>query len=174
MSLKINVKADIRGFRMDLKRLKRNVVPEAAAVALNRTNRGVRTDGVRAISHQTGIQQKRVRRRLFIPKKFLAHKGNLSTGGLSLFNYVPEIWELPAGIKVRRARQGPNKFLAKMPTGHVGFYRRKRNRRLPIGEYLIDIGLRVARIMDEVISRAAVVRWPVEFDRAMKRRLRRR
>ena len=173
MTLKIDIKSDIRAVERHLFDTQKRKLPSAISGALNKTNTGIITDGVRAVSDETGITpQRRLRRRIVSPRALRATRRRLKAAGLILFDYVPEIYLVPEGVKARRAAQGRNKFLARMPQGHLGLFRRKTDKRLPIKEFLVDISSRVVPEMKEVVNHAGKTRWPKEFRRAMARVLR--
>ena len=178
----IRVSADVRAVQRDLRHVAVELVPSAAAQALNRTNKGLRTDITRAIASHYGIKPiKRVRRRVVIPRtpQFTASKRNLHAGGLLLFAFLPEYWTA-GGKRGARAAQGPNKFVATMPNGYTGLWRRKPGRsrystgNLKIRERLIDITPQARRLCDDVLETRGGVRWVKEFDRALGNQLRRK
>lgn len=171
----LNVRTDLKAVERDLNRVQKQVVPKLAAQALNRTNRGIRTDIVRALSGGLNIKPaKRVRRRILIPKgrDFVATAQRLRAGGLFLFQYVPEIYTLK-GARAKKQAQGPNRFLADMPNGHLGLFRRKSKSRLPISEFLVDLSPRAESIIDQLIQTKGAERWKKEADRLLIRALKR-
>lgn len=179
----IRVQADVRAVERDLKLIARDLVPTAAAQGLNRTNKGLRTDIVRAIASHFGIRPlKRVRRRVAIPRKpeFVAGKGRLRAAGLILFAYLPEIYLVGGGVRARRAAQGPNRFVMtttdKAGTGkpHVGLFERKGTKRLPVREILRNITPEARQITDKVLETRGADRWRQEFHAALANQLRRR
>lgn len=172
MTFGIDVRADLREVRRDLRRLRDEDVPRAAATALNRTNRRVRTAVVRKLAGDLGVRpQRRIRRRVLIPRGagFRATRRHLVAGGLVLLAFVPEIWTIPSGARARRAAQGANKFIATMPSGHTGLFRRRGNRRLPIAEYLLDLSVRARTTVDRVLESDGARFFRAEFERAGRR-----
>jgi hypothetical protein len=169
----LSVRGDIRAVLRDLKHLERTVVPRATATALNRTNERVRTQIVKGLSGSLGILQKRVRRRVILPRALRATRHKLTASGLTLFTFVPEIYRLRT-VEARREAQGPNRFIATMPSGHVGLFRRRGPTRLPIQEILIDLSARTAREAAAVVNTQGRGLFRTEFARALRRHLRRR
>jgi len=177
VSLDLKIKGDFRAINRDLDRVQRKLVPKATAQALNRTNRGIRTDFVRAAAQEFQISpQKKVRERIAIPRhsRFVASPANLRAGGVILFKYLPLILTLK-GKPAQRAAQGPNQFLATMPSGKRSLFRRKRSKgSLPIAEVMIDVEARAVQISRKVLSTSGARRWNTEFERSIKRVLKRK
>lgn len=175
--IELNIKADVREVERDLVRVERHIATKAAAQALNRTNRSVRARVAKDVAGAFGIKPlKRIRRRIFIPKKpgWTANKNSLSAGGRVLMKYVPEIWTIGRSPAAARRAQGPNRFAQTMDSGHLGLFRRKGGGRLPIAEYLVDVQVRADSIARLVVGTFGADRWVIEFDRAFKRAIQRR
>jgi len=175
----IDVKGDVKRITRDLKRVQRKIVPKAAAKALNRTNRGIKTDATKALSSELNIKpQKRVRRRLLLPRGLRATPKRLVTGGLRLFRFVPAVWLVGKGKRALKSSTGPNRFIAEMESGHVGLFSRKpgsKHRKvggvwqpeLKITQIIENVERRAVEIHNRVVAKAGRVRWPREFQAAI-------
>lgn len=172
--LKLDVRGDFKAVTKDLDRVHRNLVPKAMSQALNRTNKGVVTDVVRALSRDLGIQQKKIRRRVKIPKSpaFFSTPARLRAGGVVLLRWVPEIWTIGGGKRAQRAAQGPNRFVATMDSGHVGLFQRTSEKSLHIREFMVDLSARALSTADRVIETTGADRWKKQAELAVARILR--
>lgn len=174
--MQINVAADTRAIERDLVKVHRKLVPKAASQGLNKANKFVRGALIKALATKYQIKpQKRLKRRIFIPKRrgFVARPSDLRAGGLFLMVHLPEIWTLGKSKKAQGAALGPNKFVATTKKGHRGLFRRSEGGRLPITEYMLDVSSDAARLADTLIETQGADRWRREFIAALRNQLRR-
>lgn len=143
MSQRFDVALDVKRFAKDLEQLG-NRAPAVMARAVNRGAVAGKTAMVRAVAKDTGIQQRAIEKDLRIDKATrFAPVASIEIRGrrLPLIAFQargPEpskgkgrgvSYRLPTG----RGRIG-NAFIATMPSGHRGVYKRLRTARLPIAE----------------------------------------
>ena len=115
-----------------------NGLKQAARRAVARTARAVRAEAVKKLAAATGLKQTEVRTkhtRIRIQPASLAATITITGRGIPLAKLRPR--QIAAGVSYstpegRRTRLGA--FLATMPTGHQGAFKRLRQTRLPIKE----------------------------------------
>lgn len=127
------------------RRLQRRI-PVVTAQELNRQGRRSRTLITRQLSTASGVKpQKRIRRRVLLPRRGNAKPRRLRKDGLTLFESFPGRYfpkGIPPGARVRVEPEGQvdrrgrrtkgQPFRAKMPSGHRGLFRRLGTASLPI------------------------------------------
>lgn len=170
----ISVTVDIKGALRYLERIERDVVPRAAAAAINRTANSTAVEVSRQIARETGIPVREVRQRIKVRR---ASKDNL-TAYVTAYPYSPNVKRFNArqtdpGVVAspwRRRRLFPGTFT--MPSGAV--VKRTGKARFPIRgirgpsvrkEFLRGYALRAMKAkVDE--------RFPIEFERAARQFMR--
>jgi hypothetical protein len=166
--MRIEVKADVAQ-ALRANRNKQRAVNRAAVRALNRTADQVRSAGAKSIAQELGLKQKTVRERLRVIR---ARRGDLrsvvvATGEqLGLIHFKAR--QVAAGVTVmlrgkRELKKGA--FIATMPGGHRGVFRRRTRKRLPIRE-MWGPGIPFTMAEQHIFSaleRLARKRWAVNF-----------
>jgi hypothetical protein len=172
--VKLSVDVNLSHVNRDIDKVTKRIVPKIMASELNRTNKTIRGRAVKQLAAALGIKpQKRLRRRVFIPKggPFVARPGKYHAGGLYLAAYIPEIY-LHSGARAKRSAQGPNKFLASMDSGHTGLYKRTGRRRLPIREHVINATARAGAVIDNLLESDGADLWVKNVERRLRSALR--
>lgn len=117
----------------------RNGVKRAAVRAINKVARSARTEVVRKISRETGLRQRDIRKRNV--RLLRARYDRLSallilTGrAIKLIRYRAR--QTRRGVTYRSGEGRkllPSAFIATMPSGHEGVFKRRGKERLPIDE----------------------------------------
>lgn len=68
VTFELDIKADLSAIRRQLRSLSSDILPKAAATALNKTAVNVRTEASRSISKQTGMKVGAVKKRIIIKR----------------------------------------------------------------------------------------------------------
>lgn len=171
--MQINIKADVDATLRTL-RADRAKVLQAAVRSLNRTADQVRGTGVKSIAAAMGIKQKTVRDGLRVIR---ARRSTLTsivvaTGkAIGLIHFRAR--QTRAGVMAtvggkRRLFKGA--FISTMPGGHIGVFRRRTDKRLPIREMW---GPSIPGTMAEdhiykSLERVVDIRWPINFAADLK------
>lgn len=167
--LGVAIKADLREIERDFRHLGQNILPRIAANALNRTNRGLRTDLTRGISARFQIKpQRRVRSRVRIPRnpKFRATPQRLSAGGVALGQFVPAHW-------INRGNTRPNvpgAFQIEIDGKRLWVVRKTRAR-YPLKLALVDIQAAMMQTTDQIIETKGADRWRRAAESQLRRYL---
>lgn len=137
----LRVTLDIDPLLGSIKRLGTGLAGKAITRSLNRTIAGVKTDATRAVVAELTLKPKDIRRDLSVRRARLtqleaALDVRIRPTGLIKFRARQTRRGVTVQVKKRGGRQRlRHSFIAKMPSGHVGvFTRRKGAGRLPIGE----------------------------------------
>jgi hypothetical protein len=171
--MKFSIKADLRQVERMATTMQRQVIPKAAARAINRAIDAANTTAAREISSATKIKQKDVRRRLFVR-------------GASAARLAASLEALPMSPNLRyfKARQNKAGVAAtaweqrktykgafQMPSGLV--VKRTTKKRYPI-KGLRGPSVPKTFMQQRILARIAAVaeqRWRSEFERELARRL---
>jgi len=133
----ITVTVDISGMRRQLLAIG-DKAPLAAARALNRSIASVQTAAVRDIATDLKLAQKDVRKGMVIERATRATlKARLIVTGrrLALYAFRARQTRLGASYDLGRGRTvAPGSFISTMRSTHIGVFRRRGKRRLPIDE----------------------------------------
>jgi len=141
--LALKVKGSIKAVTSDLTKVQKQIVPTAAASALNKSAAKVRTVGVRETAQRVGVKQRFVRARTRIRnatrKRLSAWLFVILAGipAIVLAGGLPGIRQTRAGVRVGR-HEFPGAFPALLP-GRVGVFKRRGRKRLPIVEQKVQI-----------------------------------
>jgi len=141
----------------------------ASMRSLNKTALWLRTQATREISKNRRITQKIVRQRLRVLK---ASRGQLrsqvlaSLGGVTATK-VGKPRQTRTGAKVKQYNF-PGAFVATMPGGHTGIYKRKRKTRLPIRELTVPLEPESSDIIESFLDNGVMQRFEVLFRRELK------
>ena len=168
----IDVEADVEEAKRFLTRTQRKVVPKAAARALNRTLTNVRTVSRRKVAKGMGQKQKAIKGQF---KMIKASRNRLIGLLRTTGNPIPLIEfkspkQFKKGVKVTFAGERQlmeNAFIATMPSGRTGIFRRQTKKRLPIRELF---GPSVpawfaTREVNKAMEDTANENWPQNFAR---------
>jgi len=171
--ISLNVRADVKAALKRLGRLQQDKINKATVRALNKTIKTVRTQAVRFIAKDIGIKQKPVRKLLHLQRAsrrqlftFLAARAGKR---FTLIQINPRARQTAKGVKVKT--QGhtkiiPQGFLATMPGGHRGIYKRTSHRNLPIyelhGTSVTNVFSKAAAM--QLMQQAAIAAWHKKFD----------
>ena len=175
--LRITVKIDDAQFRAALKELEPNQVKASAVIAINQTAKQVQGFSASLLAKELGLKVGDVRKRVAVHK---ASKGRL------LAVISPSMRALPLyGFKARQIKRGVSAtawgrrklyqgtFIATMPTGHIGVFKRIGLDRLPIKELMEpSIGYTFGRepIRSQIEAEIAL-RLPINLARQLQRRI---
>lgn len=147
----------------------------AATRALNKTARWARTQVASKTAKELSIKVGAVREGLILVR---AKQSNpQSVVGLSQQSGVIKAKQLGSasqnstGVRVGR-RQFDHAFLAAMPNGHQGVFRRRGKARLPIQEVQIVITGKMQEIMEDLSNGPALKQFETIFDRELRYLLR--
>ena len=168
----IDVEADVEEAKRFLTRTQRKVVPKAAARALNRTLSNVQTVSRRRVAKGVGQKQKTIKGQFRLVK---ASRNRLigvlkATGKPTPLIALKNPKQFKKGVKVtfggkRQLMKGA--FIATMPSGREGVFRRESKSRLPIRELF---GPSVpawfaTREVNKAMEDTAAEKWPSNFAR---------
>ena len=147
----------------------------AAIRALNKTARWTRTQVASKTAKELSIKVSAVREGLVMVR---AKQSNpQSVVGLSKNSGVIKAKELgsvsqnASGVRAGR-RQFDRAFLATMPNGHQGVFRRRGKARLPIQEVQIVITGKMQQAMEDLSNGPALKQFEVIFERELRYLLR--
>jgi hypothetical protein len=141
----------------------------AAYRALNKTALWLKTQSVREISSQKRIQQKLIRERLRIVK---ANRNSLKSLVIaSLYGIkaskLGRMHQTSKGAKAGNY-EFSGAFIAKMPMGHIGIYKRKTKRRLPIKELTVPLEPVASNIIKAFVDTDAAKKFNEYFRHELK------
>lgn len=130
-------KAKLKQLERELRGIPR-ALPKVMSRGLNRTAQQARTDLSRSISKRIGFRVKDVRQRLTLTKATYSNwRSQVRVSGKRFGLIKFGARQTKAGVTYKRGRERVlirHAFIAVMPTGHRGVFRRKGARRLPIAE----------------------------------------
>lgn len=195
--MKVGVKIDARAAVKSTAQLIKRT-PIVTAQELNRQATRSKTLLVRGMSSVLGVKpQKRLRRRVVIPKGGKAKPGRLAAVGLALVEVMPARWfakgsrgrgsgfslDIPGGASVRNSRPTVGEpFRATMPNGKTLVLRRVNPAKtrvsdsgptwLPIQEMMIDTSVPGYAVRSDVL-RTLAKEWAGVWQKRMKREIKR-
>lgn len=134
----------------------------ASRRAINKTLSWVRTHGRRAIARESGVPMKALRQRIFVtPATDHTQHGSVWFGIAPIKAiYIGTAYQTRSGVTVGR-HSFPGAFLARMPSGHRGVFKRVGRARLPIKE--ATVSLEASRAAMEGIAAEAPARMNTIF-----------
>ena len=141
----------------------------ASLRSLNKTALWLRTQATREISKNRRITQKIVRERLRILKasrRQLRSQVLARLGGVTATK-VGKPRQIRKGAKVKHY-EFPGAFVATMPGGHTGIYKRKRKTRLPIRELTVPLEPESSEIIERFLDNGVMQSFEVLFERELK------
>lgn len=172
----ITVRGDIKAITRDLNHLQRRVVPAATLSAINKTGAKIRTQVVRQVAADSRVPQKFVRRRIRLLRA--NRRQHSPTAVIDVWSMPILAWKLgktrryPGGIKARQFRF-PNAFVARMRSGHIGIFKRKGEKHLPIKEQTVSL-INAQRTAEHLVQRIGLREFPRIFTADLRWRLRRK
>lgn len=140
----------------------------ASLRALNRAIIWLKRQVARDVSKERKIRQAVIIERLVILK---ANRRNLQAhlnGNLASLraNKVGKLVQTKRGARVKHFHF-PGAFVATMPSGHKGIFRRQTGSRLPISEITIPIKLESLRAIEDALSKKLKHRFETDFRREL-------
>ena len=182
LAVKVEARKAVRATRRILKR-----IPVVTAQELNTQRRQSRTRMTRRLSSQVNVRpQKRIRRRILLPRPGNATPRRLKSSGITMFSTVPGRYFTrglvggaryvvePEGTPDKRGRRTQGgAFEATMPSGYTSLFRRLGRRRLPIRDARVVSleGPGYAIRMD--VLRDLAKEWPARWTKRMRRETKR-
>ena len=168
----------------DVNRVNKKIVPAARVSALNKVAAKIRTASYRDAAKSIGIPQRvlrgsRVKR---IPARVILRRANRRREAALLTALTLPVAAAKAGnakqgrkgARVGRHHQFGGSFVATMPSGHRGIFRRKPGvGRLPINEVTIPLSPMLERAIEKNLKAMGQREWPRIFERELAFRLRR-
>ncbi len=143
----------------------------AAVRALNKTARWMRTHVAREAAQSLNVRVGLIRNGLILLRARASHPE--SGVALGKATGVIKAAELGTPRQNRRGtrvakRQFDGAFIATMPTGHRGVFRRKGKSRLPIQEVQLVATGRIADVMEQLADRHAMARFERLFEHELR------
>ncbi|MDA0782413.1 MAG: phage tail protein [Proteobacteria bacterium] len=167
-SVDINGVDNISAIIADMKATEKHALI-ASMRSLNKTALWLRTQATRKISKNKRITQKIIRQRLRVLKASRSQlKSHVlaSLGGVTATK-VGKPRQTRTGAKVKQYNF-PGAFIATMPSGHTGIYKRKRKTRLPIRELSIPLEPESSDIIESFLDNGVKERFETIFRRELK------
>lgn len=173
----INLTLESREVQHFLKQLEKTVLPKVTANALNKTAQSAKSVVIKTIAMEASLKQQDVRPLIALtrayPKQLFVILRALSDKRLPLIRIDPRAKQGNMGVTYRSPkgpRLIPHAFLATMPSGHRGIYKRVGIQRLPIQELF---GPSIAAVFKQPSVQAAaektvLARWPVCCEQALR------
>ena len=125
--------------------------------AINRTATGARSQAVKAIAAESGLQQKTIRQKVTILRANMRHwAATIRIRDTRVPMITLGAKQTKRGVTVRDKAGGGRRliasaFIATMPSGHTGVFKRRGAKRLPIAEQMTDS---LARYFEETAGLA--------------------
>lgn len=144
----------------------------AAVRALNKTARWLRSRIIKETAEQLDIKQSLIRKSLVLVRarrgSVQAKVGQRKRSGALNAIYLGQARQQASGVRVAR-RQFDKAFIATMPTGLTGIFRRKPNAsRLPIMPVQIVITGKMAEVMEKLAELPARNQFNKIFERELR------
>ena len=137
--------------------------------ALNKTALWVKSQSVKEIAKEKLLKQKIIRNRLQVLKanrKQLIARVLASLHGVKA-NQIGNVRQTKTGAKAGK-RHFKGAFVATMPTGHTGIYKRKSRRKLPIREVVFPLEPIASTIIKEITDEKAAQQFTKLFAHEIK------
>lgn len=170
MQIKILMNAKV-GAWSEFVGIQESVIKKAAFRAINKTVRWLRPTVARSVAQDLKIKVGLVRNTL---QTISAKRTDLNaTVGLPKRAGVIKAIDLGNARQTNRGvtsgkRQWDGAFIATMPTGHKGIFKRKGKSRLPINEIHLVITGRLADAMEEIERGSGLRQFKILFDRELR------
>ena len=142
-------------------------IKTAAVRALNKTARWMRTHVTRQTAQSLNVRVGTIRKNLILLRARASHpQSGVAMGSKAGVIKATELGsprQNRSGTRVGK-RQFDGAFIATMPTGHRGVFRRKSKSRLPIQEVQLVTTGRIAKAMEQLADRQAMARFERLFE----------
>lgn len=146
-------------------------IKTAAVRALNKTARWMRVHIARQTAQSLNVRVGTIRKEMTI----LRAKGSHPYSGVAISKTAGVIKAVELGSP-RQNKQGTRvgkrqfdgSFIATMPSGHRGVFRRKNKSRLPIQEVQLVTTGRIASVMETLADKQAMSRFETLFEHELK------
>lgn len=175
MPVGVKVTGDLKRYRRALSEVQRREIPGAARPAINRTARSLRTRIARRVAAEAGVSVSVVRNRIQITT---AKGRELAALLRTRFWPVPVIRlgarETRTGVTVRGIGKLAGRFIATMPSGHTGVFRRRGRERLPITEEKVRLQPGASAAADDEVRTKGPEIFRDNFEPLLERRLARK
>lgn len=128
-------------------------ITKATVRALNKTALWVKEQTTKKLSKDTQIRKQLIRKRLWIIRATRNYMRALVRVGLYRMksSKLGEMKQMAKGAKAGK-HMFEGGFIAKMPTGHRGIFRRKGRAALPIYEVTVPVGENIKKIVEEMMN----------------------
>ncbi|MFP3026036.1 phage tail protein [Wolbachia endosymbiont (group A) of Pogonocherus hispidulus] len=128
-------------------------ITRATVRALNKTALWTKEQATKELSKDTQIKRQLIRKRLWIIRATRNYQRALVRIGLYgvKSSKLGDMKQMAKGAKAGK-HMFEGAFIAKMPTGHRGIFRRRGRTALPIHEVTVPIGENVQKIVKEMAS----------------------
>jgi len=177
----LDIDVDVSAAQRKLFNMENTVVQQAAARAINRTLSQVKMGAVRELKDEigstTGLSSAGLRKSIKERKATRYRlRGELIPSGRAIPLIRFGARQVKQGVTAKawgKRKLYKGTFVAKMPSGHKGVYKRTGNKRLPIKE-MYGPALPKEFAKDKIVSsmtRIARTAWPRNFNRELKYRL---
>ena len=147
----------------------------AAIRAINKTARWARTQVARQTAKALSVNVSAVRQGLVLVRAKQSNPHSvvgLSKGsGVIKAKQLGSVTQNASGVRAGR-RQFDRAFLATMPNGHQGVFRRRGKARLPIQEVQLVVTGKMKQVMDDLASGPAFKQFELIFERELRYLLR--
>ncbi len=182
--MKFDVRFDVNQAKAMLNGLQRQVLPQAASRAINKTSQSAKSVAVKLIAKDIGIKQKDIRTSITLLKASrikLQAVVQASGKRLPIIKLDPHATQDSVGVSYKgqngQRKQITGAFIATMKGGHRGVYKRAPGaKRFPIIELRgpsIPYVFCQAKIT-QALQESVETRWPVIFDHEVQYELQRR
>ena len=146
-------------------------IKTAAVRALNKTARWMRTHVARNTAQSLNVRVGAIRKDLILLRARASHpQSGVAKGSKAGVIKVTELGsprQNRLGTRVGK-RQFDGAFIATMPTGHRGVFRRKGKSRLPIQEVQLVTTGRIAEVMEALAEKQAMSRFEHLFEHELR------
>lgn len=173
----LNVNLNIDKALRRLSAVSREVEP-AAVATVNKTLTTIQSNTRRRVAKAFRVPTKSIRFRITLPRKYMASRGRVSGNVAGWFEPLKaskfgKPRQEKYGATVRGASGGRRKFdgafVGRMPSGHVGVYKRRGKSRLPIEEQKVPLMPQAGNI-----ARAVFAEKTADMNRLFTHELKRR
>ena len=178
-SFNATIKLDADKALVKMSATQKHMVP-AQVSAINKTLTSVQSNVRRSVAKSFGVRAKDIRFRITLPRKYKASRNKLRGNVAGFFQPLKASKfgtprQTKTGATVRGSgggrRKFPGAFVARMPSGHTGVYKRRGQKRLPIVEQTVDLMPRAGRIAVATFNRVSK-KIGATFRHELKRRAR--
>ena len=184
----VSVRADLSRANRALTGVQKRAVPRAAGRALNRARNTTQTHTIRSTARTLQAPQKRLRRRILKALRRNARanrlKASFTVGVLPVpAEELGRFRQTSAGVVIGQIGTFRGAFIAQMPSGHIGVYRRYgsrvqvntsrfgQQRKQRIAKVTFDISPVVRRVGERALRQEGQPAFRKRFDHELRREL---